>query len=133
MYFKKHSLPRWLVFSIDYLVVFVSFIFAYLLRFNFEQAPIDFGKVLFQSLFVLFVYCTFEYLFRSFAGLLRHTTIRDIFNVIIANSFSLILLIGLSILIGGQTGITFFHIPLSILVIHFVNLECGHVCDQDHD
>ncbi len=83
-------------------MVFVSFIFAYLLRFNFEQAPIDFGKVLFQSLVVLFVYCTFEFLFRSFAGLLRHTTIRDIFNVIIANTLSLILLGIFSIFIGGK-------------------------------
>ena len=49
VYFKKHSLPRWLVFSFDAGVFVFSFIFAYLLRFNFEQAPIDFGKVLFQS------------------------------------------------------------------------------------
>ncbi len=122
-YFKRHSLPRWLVFSIDTAVVFVSFIFAYLLRFNFEQAPIDFGKVFFQSLIVLFVYCTFAYIFRSFAGLLRHTTIRDIFNVIIANSFSILLLEILSLLLGIKAGIRLFHIPLSILVIHFVNLN----------
>ncbi len=121
-YFKKHSLPRWLVFSIDASAVFISFIFAYLLRFNFEQAPIDFGMAFLQATIVLGAYCSFEYLFRSFAGLLRHTTVRDIFNVIIANTTALFLLIGFSIFVGGMLGVEMFKIPPSILMIHFVTL-----------
>ena len=35
-YFNRHSVPRWMVFIADTSVVFIAFIIAYLLRFNFS-------------------------------------------------------------------------------------------------
>lgn len=121
-YFKKHSLPRWLVFSFDGSAVMITFIFAYFLRYNFEHIPVEPSRVLFQSVIVLVTYCMFEYLFRSFAGLIRHTTVRDIFNVFIANTASLFLLLGLSYLFGRIIGLEKFNIPLSIIIIHYVTI-----------
>jgi len=121
-YFKKHSLPRWLVFTFDTSAVFITFVFSYFLRYNFEHIPVDPGKVFIQSIIVLITYGTFEYLFKSFAGLIRHTTIKDMFNVFIANSASLILLLGFSYLFGNIIGFQIFGIPFSIIIIHYVTI-----------
>ncbi len=120
--FRKYSLPRWLVLLFDESTVFLTFIFAYLLRFNFEAQVVDFVLVFKQSLVVLTVFGGFELVFRSFAGLIRHTTIRDIFNITLTTSFSLISLLILTQL-SRHAGLNkMFNIPLSILLIHFVSI-----------
>jgi FlaA1/EpsC-like NDP-sugar epimerase len=121
--FHKYSLPRWMVFILDSSLIFITFLFAYLLRFNFEAAAVDFSQVFRQSLFVLLVYSLFELVFKSFAGLIRHTTIRDIFNVLMATISSVSVLIAISVLSSklGHSGV--FNIPISIILIHFVSIS----------
>ena len=121
--FRKHSLPRWLVFLMDGGIVFSTFIISYFLRFNFEPHAFDFGVAFGQALIVLGIYCGFELIFRSFAGVIRHTTIRDIFNIILTTSFSLIVLLAITV-ISRQTGwYAIFDIPLSIILIHYVTVN----------
>ena len=121
--FSKHSLPRWMVFLIDSLTVGVTFILSYFLRYNFEASVIEFQQVFSQLIMVLGAYCGFELVYRSFAGLIRHTTVRDIFNVILTTSSALILLIMLTIA-GRKLGWPdMFTTPISILLIHFVTIN----------
>jgi hypothetical protein len=75
--FKNHSLPRWLVFLIDSGVVFSSFLIAYILRYNFEVYTFEISTALRQAILVVGVYAIFILLFQSYAGMIRHTTIRD--------------------------------------------------------
>ena len=120
--FNNLSLPRWLVFLFVGIAIFVTFIFAYILRFNFNLA-IGFGLALKQSLLVLGVYFGFEAIFRSFTGLKHHTTIRDIFKVIITTTSSLAVLFLISI-ISKQSGRYYIlNIPLSILLIHYISVN----------
>ncbi len=112
-----------MVFLFDGSAIFVTFIFSYILRFNFEPAAIDFGVAFNQSLIVMAVYCVFELIFKSYAGLIRHTTIRDIFNIILASASSLMFLLTLTT-ISRRTGwYEILNIPLSILLIHFVTIN----------
>jgi len=68
------------------------------------------------------IYAVFELLFRSYSGLIRHTTIIDIFIVFIATSSSLIVLLGLTLL-GRKMGWSVtFNIPISIILIHYVTI-----------
>ena len=91
-FFRKHSLPRWMVFAFDGSVVFVTFLFAYVLRFNFVlEFPL--GTALRQGLVVVGVFSLFELIFRAFAGLIRHTTIKDIFNVLLTTTSTLAVLL----------------------------------------
>ena len=120
--FNNLSLPRWLVFLFVGIVIFVTFIFAYYLRFNFNLT-IGFRLVLNQSLLVLGVYFGFELIFRSFTGLKHHATIKDIFIVIITTTCSLAVLYLISI-ISRQSGRYYIlNIPLSILVIHYISVS----------
>ena len=121
--FRQYSLPRWLVFLFDGSAVILSFHFAYILRFNFEWEAIDLGLTMSQSLIVLGAYWFFEVIFRSFAGLIRHTTIRDIFNVFVATTSSLLFLVLLIITARNYGWDESLNIPLSILLIHFITLN----------
>jgi len=121
--FRRYSLPRWLVFLFDGSSVFLTFIFAYLLRFNFELSAFDFGLAIQQSILVIGVYCGFELVFRSFAGLIRHTTIRDIFNVFVSTTSSLFVLTLFVVLSRHYGWNEVLNIPLSIILIHYISLN----------
>jgi len=117
--FRKYSLPRWLVLTIDSAVVYATFLFAYLLRFNLVIPEVRIDTALSQAWIVLGVYLIFMLIFKSYSGLIRHTTIKDAFTLFLTTTLSLIVLLGLSL-----SGRTFelpevFNIPLSILMIHY--------------
>jgi FlaA1/EpsC-like NDP-sugar epimerase len=122
-FFRKHSLPMWVVFAFDGSLVFGTWLFSYLLRYNFEFGEFTMEIALWQSLIVVAIYCGFQLLFRSFAGLIRHTSIRDIFNVLLSSSAALTVLMILAI-IGGNTELpVVYMLPKAILVIQFVTLN----------
>ncbi|MCK5136186.1 MAG: polysaccharide biosynthesis protein [Bacteroidales bacterium] len=121
--FHKHSLPRWSVFLFDGSAVAITFIFAYFLRYNFEFEAIDFGLAFNQSILAMGVYCGFSMIFRSFVGLIRHTTIRDIFKVIITTTASLITLLFLTFISRRAGWYELLNIPLSIILIHYISIN----------
>ena len=94
---KKYSLPRWLVLIIDLSVVFIAFFLAYLLRFNFVMGSVSLTKAANQALLTLGVYALFMFLFQSYSGLIRHTTIKDIYRIFLATTSSVLVLILLSL------------------------------------
>jgi FlaA1/EpsC-like NDP-sugar epimerase len=120
--FSKYSIPRWMVFVTDNLAVFLIFLFAYLLRFNFNVAGINPAIIIDHGLIALFVYAVFSLIFRSYAGLLRHTTLTDISLVFIVTSISSATL--LFITLGTRSfGWDFrLEIPVSIILIHYVSI-----------
>ena len=117
--FKNHSLPRWLVFIIDSGAVFFSFLIAYMLRYNFEVSALNISTVFRQSYLVLFVYVIFILVFKSYSGMIRHTTIRDTYKIILTN-FSALAVLSLVTFLSRKNEWSFlFNIPFSILLIHF--------------
>lgn len=116
--FKNHSLPRWLVFLIDSGTVFFSFLIAYMLRYNFEVYTFEISTVFRQAFIVLLVYASFFLIFKSYSGMIRHTTIRDTYKIIIASFSSLTVLFIVTILSRRNDWGPLFNIPLSILLIH---------------
>lgn len=122
-FFRKHSLPRWMVFAFDAGAVFLTFLFSYILRYNFVLQDFELNLAMKQSLLVVGVYCGFELLFRSFAGLIRHTTIRDIFNVLMTTTLAFIVLLVFTLAGSISNWKAIFNIPGSILSIHYVSIN----------
>jgi len=122
-FFRKHSLPRWMVFCFDGGAVFLTFLFSYLLRHNFEFGDFTLNIALKQSVLVLVAYSGFEILFRSFAGLIRHTTIRDIFNVLLATTSASVVLMVFAIAGSNSEWNDAWTLPESVLVIHYVTIN----------
>ena len=118
--FRKHSLPRWMVLLIDVATVFVSFLMAYLLRFNLELNAFRKELAFKQALIVLGVYTLFILLFKSYAGLIRQTTVRDTFKIFLTNTVSFAVVLMLTIISRQYGWPSLYNIPLSILLIHFV-------------
>lgn len=110
---------RWLVLSIDLVIVLQAFILAYLIRFNFSL-NFDFNLFLYQIPFVLLVALGSFLLIGSYKGVVRHTGQKDAVNVFFATSILAACLI-ISVLINRKLivfeGVT---IPLSIIIIHYL-------------
>ena len=116
--FRNHSLPRWLVFLIDISTVFFSFLIAYMLRYNFEVDALEISTAFRQAYFVLLVYAVFILVLKSYSGMIRHTTIRDTYKIILTNFISLVVLFLITLMARKYEWNPIFNIPLSILLIH---------------
>ncbi len=120
--YQNYSIPRWMMFTLDNLAVFLVFLFAYLLRFNFVLSDFDLNLAIDHALLTVSIYIVFSLVYHSYSGLIRHTTLTDIFTVFKATSSSFTVLFALS-LIGRWIGLSVILIvPLSILIIHFVSI-----------
>jgi len=119
---QRYSIPRWIVFGLDIIAVFLVFLFAYVLRFNFVLTDFEPKLAINQAFIVVSVYAVFELIFRSYSGLIRHTTIIDVFIVFVATSLSLIVLVGLTLLGRRLSWGATLNIPISVLLIHYVTI-----------
>jgi FlaA1/EpsC-like NDP-sugar epimerase len=117
--FRNHSLPRWLVLLIDMAVVFFAFLIAYMLRFNFEIYTFEISLAFRQAYLVLAIYSLFMLVFKSYSGMIRHTTIKDTYKIIITNFAAVSVLFIITLLSRRYEWKPLFNISLSILVIHF--------------
>ncbi len=86
--FAKYSLPQWMVFLMDISAVFLAFLFAYLLRFNLDVHAIKFPLAWYQSFLAVFVFGVISIFFRSYSGLIRHTTLTDVLLIFIVTTIS---------------------------------------------
>ncbi|HOU03426.1 MAG TPA: nucleoside-diphosphate sugar epimerase/dehydratase [Bacteroidales bacterium] len=117
--FHRYSLPRWFVFSFDNLAVFVLFLLAYFLRFNFTVNDFIIRHALFHALIVLIIYVVFSFIFRSYSGIIRHTTLTDITLVFAVTTLSTAFLLLLSLLSRLFKWNPVLTVPFSIILIHF--------------
>lgn len=115
---KQHA-PRWLVLIIDLNMVSISFVLAYLVRFNF-QLSFDTAQFFKQIPLVLFAALISFLLIGSYKGIIRHTGIKDSMNVANASFALLVLLTAFVSIIRNFNLLPNFSIPISILVIHFL-------------
>ena len=120
--FSKYYVPRWMVFIGDNLAVFMAFLIAYMLRFNFEIIALDILVAIKQGLFVLLVFSAFSILFRSYSGLIRHTTLTDILLVFKVTTLHSLTIILVTFFGRGYDWLILGHIPLSIILIHYVTI-----------
>ena len=119
-FFNRHSVPRWTVFLIDAGTVFLAFIIAYLLRFNFDLPEDREHIFLYQALIATSVYAGFSLVFRSYSGLIRHTTLTDITQVFVVTTCSAAVLVFFAFLGQWLHWAGILAIPQSILLIHYV-------------
>lgn len=108
---------KWLVLAIDLIVVGFSFILSYLIRFN---LTLDFevDKLLVQLPLIMLVALVSFIIVGSYKGVVRHTRVRDVYNIFNAICMSSIFIIFLVI---GNRQFEFvdnFTIPLSIIIIN---------------
>ncbi|NVK51716.1 MAG: polysaccharide biosynthesis protein [Flavobacteriaceae bacterium] len=109
---------KWIVLVFDLALVCLSFVFAYVVRFN---ASFNFDKqTLIQQLpFIITVSLLSFLLVGSYKGIVRHTGIRDVFNVFLAVTLLSITTLTLVFVNRIFGFVTEFTIPTSIISIHY--------------
>jgi FlaA1/EpsC-like NDP-sugar epimerase len=107
---------RWIVLSIDVYLTVLSFILAYLigcdLEYNFKAIYI-LPIILIVSLFCFLIT-------ESYKGVIRHTGLKDAFNVFFTLSFVSIILGILNFINVYILSTTYFEISFAIIIIHFL-------------
>jgi FlaA1/EpsC-like NDP-sugar epimerase len=106
-----------MVLLIDMSVVYFSFLIAYMLRFNFETYMFELKTVFRQAWIVLAVYTFFMLIYKSYSGMIRHTTIRDTYKILLTGTSSFIILFSITLVTRRYQLNELLNIPLSILLI----------------
>ena len=108
---------KWLVLAIDAIIIAFSFVLSYFIRFNLS---LNFDvSMLFKQLPVVIIISVFTFLIvGSYKSVIRHTGIRDVYNIFNAICLSSILTIFLVMSIKQVLLYNSFTIPLSIIIIH---------------
>ena len=109
---------RWLVFAIDLVIVLNTFFISYLVRFNFTL-EFDRSYFKYQIPFVIAVSIISFLIVGSYKGIVRHTGIKDAYNVFYA-SVIISLLLAIFFYINYNFKLFDFSIPRSIIAIHFM-------------
>ena len=122
--YSNKFVSRHFVLAIDLMVVVVAFVIACLLRFNLNISEVNwplykyFLLILFSSRFGCFLH------FRSYTGIVRHTSVEDTSLIFRAVTFGSLLTVAISLLLTQITKNDLFYIPLSILIIeYFISLS----------
>ena len=108
---------KWLVLAIDVVLISISFILSYIIRFN---LTFDFDTDrLWLQLPIIAVIAIISFVFTgSFKGVVRHTGVRDVYKIFNAICLSSIVTIFLVIVNRQYVFMDNFTIPLGIIIIH---------------
>lgn len=122
-FLRKYSnqfVSRWLILCIDILITVFAFYLAYLLRYDFNIVTINWGVLKYHILFLLYVRIGCFFYFRSYTGIIRHTSIEDVLLLFKVTTLSALVasFISLAVRYSGGGG-TLFYIPISILCIDY--------------
>ncbi len=117
---SNRFVSRWFVLLIDVFIVLFAFFFSYLLRFNFRFDRIDWRDFQLHLPLVLTFYMVGFLIFKSFSGVIRHTSLNDVVKIFKAAGLAVSMLLPVSIYfrINEQTE-SIFYVPASIVIIHF--------------
>ncbi len=108
---------KWLVLGIDVVLIIFAFVLSYLIRFNLTL-NFDIDKLLIQLPIVATIAFVSFLLTGSYKGVVRHTGVRDVYNIF--NAICLSSIISIFMVIGNREFglIDSFTIPLSIIITH---------------
>ncbi len=109
---------KWLILLLDLCIVTAAFNLAVLARFNFDFTYVNPEVYKYHLILVLVSRFVSFFVFESYSGIVRHTSVEDARNIIKTLTTSSLLLIAIT-LIGHQMDINQLKIPYSILLIDF--------------
>lgn len=121
--YSTRFVSRHLILAIDIAVVIVAFVIACTLRFNLEISEVNWSIYKYYLLVLLINRIIFFLYFRSYTGIVRHTSFEDTSLIFKAITASSVLTLVFSMVLSRSTDNILFYIPISILSIeYFISL-----------
>jgi FlaA1/EpsC-like NDP-sugar epimerase len=123
-YLKKYTdkyLAWGIIYFLDLSAVFLSYMIAAVLRFNFDWELINFNKLLVQASLTAGIYALSFGVYKSYRGIIRYSSISDIQTIVVSGFLAWVLLFSSSLIMlyaFGYYGI--FFLPNSILIVQFL-------------
>ncbi|GAB2609629.1 nucleoside-diphosphate sugar epimerase/dehydratase [Emticicia sediminis] len=117
--YTDRFVSKWLIFGLDIFICSVTFTFASILRFNFDLIYINPHLFQYYLVFVILIKTGVFIFFKSYTGIIRHTSIEDAKMLFRVNTLALGLLLISYVINWGKELNTYLHIPLSILLIDY--------------
>lgn len=114
----RSNTPRWIIFTIDMVIVAFSIFMAYMLRFNFTLPENEIPLIKYALLSILGIRSLSFVIGKTFSGIIRYTSTDDAKRILFV-SFIGTLFIGLSNLLSYSTHQVFI-IPFSIVILEFL-------------
>ncbi len=109
---------RWLVLFIDMALVTVSFLVAWVIRFNFHIDQIVTYEVTNTYYYSAFTYLVFFFIFKSYVGIIRHTSMYDTIRILQASTGAAISIFILSSIVRFYSPTGVYLLPSSIIIMH---------------
>jgi FlaA1/EpsC-like NDP-sugar epimerase len=117
--YADRFVSKWLILVLDIFICAVTFSFASILRFNFDLIYINPDLFKYHLVFVLLVKVLVFVYFKSYTGIIRHTSIEDAKMLFRVNTLALGILLLCYAISWGKEVNNLLHIPISILVIDY--------------
>tara|TARA_Y100001935_G_scaffold125718_1_gene104364 strand:- start:1305 stop:3203 length:1899 start_codon:yes stop_codon:yes gene_type:complete len=112
----------WALLLVDALVIALSLVGAYLLRFDFSVPDASLQNINYYLGVFLFSKISINIVFKVYRGLWRYTSVADLINIVKASSAGTVLSAALSLMVLG-----FFAIPRSIFIIDYILSTVGFI------
>ncbi len=127
--FLKGYTPRWIVFIIDLIICFVSIILAFYIRFNlsFDISGLNQNDLRVIIPIVLAVRAITFYMFKTYSGIVRYTSLKDTERIISVVSIGSAILVAINLVsvyyLEGKNLIPYSVIIIDLLVTTFVMIS----------
>jgi FlaA1/EpsC-like NDP-sugar epimerase len=139
---KINVVPRWIIFSIDLLISFLSLTCAYAISYNFDFSNLSLRAFTLNAIIESILSCTIFFAFKIYAGIIRFTSVQDswrilcalltsnclffLIHLILLHSYRLELVSGSIIIISGLSSYLFmvtYRILVKYMFIFIKNLK----------
>lgn len=118
--YSNTFVSRWLILCIDIAITVFSISFAYFLRYNFDTKSVDWHFAKYHIIFLLYIRTGCFFYFRSYTGIIRHTSIEDAILLFKVITLSSTVAGVISLIIRYWGGVeTLYYVPISILCIDY--------------
>ena len=128
-YLSLKVLPIWTILLIDVIIIIISCLLAYALRYDFRSVFLDSSSIDKTIIWAVFVNLIFFRLFRTYSSVLRFSSFVDIMRIFASLSVSYGILIVVSVLLEGFLGIRIATVSVLFMgyVINFAMMACSRI------
>ena len=117
MIIKNKMIPNWGIFIIDVFVIVFSLVLSFNLRFNFHVSPDVYREFVYILPLVVAIRSIFFFIFKTYAGIIRYTSIQDALKIFLANASSTLFIVLVNVVALELRGEHL--IPFAVVYIDF--------------
>ncbi len=118
--YSDNFVSRWLILAIDVFIVSCTYFLTYFILSNFEFDSVDWVRVIKNQPISILTYLVSFLMFKSYSGIIRHTSLADAVKIFKASTFGAIILFVISFITRSTNLLEFTYASYSVIIIHYL-------------